>query len=331
MINPILSILVASILFSGCAQKPEERQIQKEENKISLQLEATVYPYETKFISGLNGKVDKIYKNVGDYVNSGDLIYTIDTELIKKQIKQVKNEILILEKERRYNNSGNNGFNPTVVHLARINLEKVAKLYAQGLTSEQRYNEAKNTYAIALFDNENQRNNNNRQRYTIEQNLEDKRNELYLLNERLNNSEVKSKMNGFIDRLDIYEGYQVGEGERVGSVIDISKLKIKAGIASGLINYVKKDQLISVSFVSTSYIPSQTVPITRVVPLIDPEFGRIIIETEVDNINNMIQPKNKAIVKVPLSEEEQNKLKQAREVDKYLNNEGSLPIKSRNQ
>lgn len=331
MIKPILSILTASILLSSCAQKPEERQIQKEQNKLSLELEGTTYPYKSRFILALRGKVDNIYKKVGDYVYKDDPIFSIDKKLLEEEIKRLEYELYTLKKERNlYSSSTTGGSNPTVVHLARINLEKVAKLYSQGNTSEERYNEAKNTYANALFNDETQKNNSSRQRYLLDKDIEQKKAELNLYKEKLENSTVKAQINGFIESLDIYQGYETGEGQKIGNIIDISKFTVKAGLATGLLNYIKVGQLVNVSFITNTYNQPQTVPITRIIPLVDPEFGRIIVECEVNNINNTIQPLTKTIVKIPLSEENEVKLKTEQRVEKFIKDD-ALSIKSHNK
>ena len=228
MIKLISSILIITLGFLGCAQKPEERQIQKKDKELSIQLEGTSYPYKSQTITSIAGKVKEINNPVGNYVNAGDTIFSIDEKLIQSQISQLKNEISSSEKNlSRYKNNNGTGSNPTIIHLARMNLEKVAKLYAQGYTSEERFNDAKNNYANVLFANKNQQNNNSREYYTQEQNITEKKTRLMLLEARLKDTNVRSKINGFVLNLDLYEDQQIGDGAKVGTVVDISRIKIK--------------------------------------------------------------------------------------------------------
>lgn len=324
MIKLIFSTVAISLVFLGCAQKPEERQIQKKDKELNIQLEGTSYPYKSQTITSINGKVKKIVNGTGNYVKKGDVIFSIDEKIIQKQIDQLKYEIETSEKNiKRVRNSYSGGSNPTVIHLARMNLEKVARLYAQGYTSEERFNEAKNNYANALFNTKAQQNNNTKEYYTQEQDLAAKKTQLAVLQERLKDTTVKSKIDGFILDLNLYEDQQIGEGQKVGTIIDISRIKIKAGLATGLLPYVKEGEKVSISFLTTPPY-NITVPVGRVVPILDPEFGRIAVEFEVPNKDYIVQAGTKAIVTIPLPEKDQEKVRKV-----FIKNEKDTALEVR--
>lgn len=305
----IFSTLAISLVFLGCAQKPEERQIQKKDKELTIQLEGTSYPYKSQTITSINGKVKEIKNPTGSYVKKDDVIFSIDEKIIQKQIEQLQFEIENSEKNLRgYRNAYSGGTNPTIIHLARMNLEKVARLYAQGYTSEERFNEAKNNYANVLFNNKTQQNNNSREYYAQEQDLASKKTELAVLQERLKDTTVKSKIEGFILNLDLYEDQQIGEGQKVGTIVDISRIKIKAGLATGLLPYVKEGEKVTITFLTTPPY-NVSVPIGRVVPVLDPEFGRIAVEFEVANKDYIVQAGTKAIVSIPLQEQDQEQVR----------------------
>lgn len=326
MIKLITSTFLVSILFLGCAQKPEERQIQKKADKLSIELEGTSYPYKSQTITSINGKVAKLHKNVGDYVKKGDVIFSIDEKIIKKQIEQLELEIKNAERNlRSYRRAYNSNGNPTIIHLARLNLEKVAKLYAKGYVSEEKYNQAKNDYALALFNDNERKNNNTANYHEREREISEKKVELFKLQDQLNYTKVKANMEGYISRLNLYEGKVLAEGENIGDIVNISKIHVKAGLAPGLLPFVKKNKVVKVTFLTTPSIIVD-VPIKKVVPIMDPEFGRILVEFEVSNENNIIQSGTKALVSIELSDEDKEKVN-------YIFNNGeksNLSIKSEN-
>ncbi len=326
MTKIIFSTLILSLVFLGCAQKPEERQIQKKDKKLSIELEGTSYPYKSQTITSINGKVSEIKNNVGSFVNKNDVIFSIDEKVIQKQIAQLEKEIEVSEKNLyRYKNYGGGGTNPTIIHLARMNLEKVAKLYAQGYTSEEKFNEAKNEYANALYRKNESENSSRTVYYEKEQNISEKRVELFKLQDRLENTLVKAIISGYISKLDVYEGKILSEGENIGSIVDISRIKVKAGLAPGLLPFVKKNKVVTITFLTTPAVIME-VPVKKVIPVMDPEFGRIIVEFEVPNKDNLIQSGTKALVNIVLSDEDREKVNFI-----FNNNENNqLSIKAEN-
>lgn len=308
MTKLISTIALASIVFIGCAEKPEERQLLKKADNLTIELEGTSYAYKSQTLTSISGKVSEIKKNTGDYVNKGDIIFSIDQKNVRREIKQLKFEIKALEKNlKKYKQYNNNGANPTIIHLARINLEKVAKLYSQGYASEEKFDEAKNRYANVLFSNKREENSNSKEYYNIEQNIISKKTKLANLEDTIGDTTIKSNINGYISKLNLYEGKILSEGENIGTIVDISRIRVKSGLAPGLLPFVKKDKEVKITFLTTPAIIT-TVPVKKVIPIIDPEFGRILVEFEVPNEHNIIQPGTKSIASVLLSKEEKEKV-----------------------
>lgn len=329
MFKVIATTLSVSLLFLGCAQKPEERQIVEKDKALNIQLEATAFANQIRAITSIAGKVKTIDNQVGNYVKKGDPIFSIDKELIEKEIKIVKGQIESGERymnNSRYASSGNN---PTIIQLARMNLEKVSTLYAQGYVSEEKYREAKSNYANALYQ-ENQKNSgDNANYYNQRKDVEAKQLELYRLEEKLKDTTVEANMTGYIFNLDLYEGQNLGEGQKVGEIVDISSIRVRAGLATGLLPYVKEGRVATISFLTTPPINVQ-VPIEKVIPVMDPAFGRIAIDFTVKNNNNLIQPGTKAIVTIPVKEDEKEKVKEIFLYDEKKNSTGVIEVKSEN-
>jgi len=240
MTKLISTIALASIVFIGCAEKPEERQIIKKDKTLSIQLEATAYPHKTRAISSTSGKVFTIDNHIGNLVKKNDPIFSIDRSLIEKEISVLNKQISNAKRNMNQYRNNYGGSNPTAIQLTRMNLEKVASLYSKGYASEQQFNQAKLNYSNALYlQNENNRTSNTNS-YNQNRDISDKELELYRLKERLNNSTVKASMDGYIFKLDLFEGKILTDGQKIGEIVDISKVKVRAGLASGLLPFVKK-------------------------------------------------------------------------------------------
>ncbi len=100
--NLILPLTIISILFSGCGKKEE---VVQEENKTPVEVQqmsvssikkelvyaGQVKPNDTVNVtSKLSGLVESVKYDVGDYVNEGDILFTLDKKDIQDQIKQLE-------------------------------------------------------------------------------------------------------------------------------------------------------------------------------------------------------------------------------------------------
>jgi len=330
MIKLVSTIALASIVFIGCAQKPEERQIIKKDKALSIQLEATAYPHKVRSISSISGKVETIFNNTGDHVKKGDKIFSIDESLIKKEIEILEKQISdSKDSMNNYRNTNYIGQHPTVIQLARMNLEKVAALYSKGYTSEEKYNQAKMDYANALY-SQNEKNSGNKTNYNNQKkDISEKELQLYTLKERLKNTTVTSSLEGYIFQLEVFEGKLLTEGEKVGEIVDISKVKVRAGLATGLLPFVKEGREAKITFLTTPPF-EVTVPIKKIIPVMDAEFGRVTIDFEVANADYLIQPGTKAIVKLALKENEQEQVKDMFLFDEKKNKSNVIEVSGGN-
>tara|TARA_B100001063_G_scaffold198983_1_gene191685 strand:- start:2312 stop:3301 length:990 start_codon:yes stop_codon:yes gene_type:complete len=329
MTKLISTIALASIVFIGCAEKPEERQIIKKDKTLSIQLEATAYPHKTRAISSTSGKVFTIDNHIGNLVKKNDPIFSIDRSLIEKEISVLNKQISNAKRNMNQYRNNYGGSNPTAIQLTRMNLEKVASLYSKGYASEQQFNQAKLNYSNALYlQNENNRTSNTNS-YNQNRDISDKELELYRLKERLNNSTVKASMDGYIFKLDLFEGKILTDGQKIGEIVDISKVKVRAGLASGLLPFVKKGRTAKITFLTTPPF-ERTVPINKIIPVMDAEFGRVTIDFDVDNKDFLIQPGTKAIVHLALKENEQEKVKDMFLFDEKKNKSNLIEVSAKN-
>lgn len=99
----ILPLTIVSMLLSGCGKKAEEtieeinqtpvevQQMSVSSIKKELVYAGQVKPNDTVNVtSKLSGLVESVKYDVGDYVNEGDILFTLDKKDIQDQIKQLE-------------------------------------------------------------------------------------------------------------------------------------------------------------------------------------------------------------------------------------------------
>jgi len=91
-------------------------------------------------------------------------------------------------------------------------------------------------------------------------------------------------------------------------VINIDKVVVYGALASGLYQFVKEGQKVKVSFLTTPSIQRMGI-VDRIVPVVDPELGRMIVQIPLKNPDYALQPSTKALIEVTLSKSAQGKVR----------------------
>jgi len=133
--------------------------------------------------------------------------------------------------------------------------------------------------------------------------------ELKKLQYQLKMSEVRSDISGFVAEIKTQAGDYVAKGSKLGSLVNLDRVIVKAGIAPGLLPFVKKGKKVKINFITTPPYSVEEANITRVVMIVDPDFGRMTVEIEIPNKNYLLQEGTKALVTVFLDKKEQEFIK----------------------
>ncbi len=324
----ILPVVTMSIffLFVGCAKTQEQKELKATENNISIRIEGGVYPFEKQdVLSSVSGYVKDVYVKNGDRVKKGDKIYSLDEEMIKLDIKNQQIQLSSLEDVRKHLKSQKTySGNIPSINLAAQELKKIAYLKSKGYISDFEMNKYKKTYINALYSNKNNNDNYEKIR-NIDKLIALSKIELEKLKYKSDHANGYAMINGIVSNLSVSKGESIGIGKKVCSVVNISKVIVKAGFSTGLLPFVHKNQHISISFVTT---PPYRVDakIKKVNPVIDPAFGRMTIEAIVPNNNYILQEGTRALVTISLPKKGQEEVKKY-----FLNNKRDtiLEIKSK--
>lgn len=304
----IISIIFIALFVSGCAKSIEEKQLVKDDNNITIKLEAVVYPsINQDILSPFEGKISKIYKQNGSLVAKGDILYQfdikdylVDIQNLKDEIKIINLQLKMLEKNRDLKNS--------ITDNAKQYLEKITALHADGYATESELSNAMKDYYIQKNTNRDKLYNTQQSRNRLQIQLNEKKSALKKAKYNIANATVKSSYSGYLIGSKIKIGTQVAKNSSMGSIINIDNVTVKAGLAPGLYRFIKKGESVHIDFITT---PPYSVDanITRIIPVVDPEFGRMIVDIDLKNSSYILQDGMKAMVKIKLKKEYQEEVR----------------------
>ena len=320
-----LSIL---FFFGGCAKTQEQKELKRTENNISIRVEGAVFPINKQdVISAVAGYVKRIYVKNGDRVKKGDIIYSLDKEIIKLDMDNIKNQIATLEQIKNHiqNKRIITNENIPAVNVNAMQLRKIAYLRSKGYVSRFEEDKYKKNYINALYNNNRNNADNYEKLKNINKRIESNKIELKKLEYQLKYTDAYAAIDGFVSGLDISVRQSIGANRKVCSIVNLDKVLVKAGFSTGLLPFLHVGQKIKISFVTTP--PYNTIStITKINPIVNPKFERMTIGTIVPNHNYILQEGTRALINIPLSKEGQKQVKKY-----FLNNkrDTTLEIKSK--
>ncbi len=324
----LLPIFVSLFIFSGCAKTQEQKELKSTDNNVSIRIEGAVYPLEKQdIISAVSGYVKDVYVKNGDKVKDGDIIYSLDKELINLDIENKKMEISSLEqiKEHALKKTTVDGSVPAI-NLAAIELRKIAFLRSKGYLNKFEENTYKKNYINALFSNNQNNNTDNFEKIkNLNKQIMSSKIGLKKLEYKLKHADAYARIDGFIAGLHLSKRESIGTNRKVCSIVNLDKVLIKAGFSTGLLPFIYKGENVDISFVTTPPYSTSAI-ISQVNPIVNAAFGRMTIEAIVPNKSYLLQEGTRALVTIPLSKKGQDRVKKY-----FLNNnrDTTLEVKSK--
>ena len=321
-----LSIL---LFFTSCAKTQEQKELQRTDNSIRIRIEGVVFPQKKQdIISAVAGYIQDIYVKNGDRVKKGDIIYSLDKELIKLDIENKKMEISTIKQIRDHilhKTSTIDGSVPAI-NLAARELRKVAYLKSKGYVGEFEANQYEKNYINALYSNNNTNNADNFEKLkNLNKQLASSEIELKKLKYQLNHADAYASMDGFVAGLNLSKRESIGTNRKICSIVNLDKVIVKAGFATGLLPFLHKNQKIAISFVTTP--PYKTVAkISKINPIVDKKFDRMTLEAVIPNHNYILQEGTRVLITVPLSKKGQAEVKKY-----FLNNPNDTVLQIKSQ
>jgi len=154
--------------------------------------------------------------------------------------------------------------------LARDNFERAEKLYRENATTEQMYTSAKLQFNIA-----------------------EKTVEMYRT--RLTKGYIISPISGIVDAKYMNLGEMTSPGAPIVSIVDISRVKIEAGIPERYVTMLSKGRTVDITF---DVLPEEefTGKISYISPTLNPQSRTFDIEIVIDNKDRKLKPEMSANV-----------------------------------
>lgn len=325
-ISSFLIALFVIFFSTGCAKSKEQKELSIKKNSIVIRLEGAVYPIKKQIIiPSVTGYINKIYVQNGDKVKKGALIYTINKRPLYLDIKSLQAQIAALKKIRQYTLSShlNNG-NIYAVNIAARELKKIAQLKASGYANSFTQNQYKKNYINAMYSNRLARQSNYKNLKDLDTNIKTQEIALQKLQFQYKHADMYARINGFVAGLHISVGQQVSADSKLGAIVNIDKVIVKAGFAMGLLPFIHLHQKVHADFLTTPPY-STTAYISQINPIVNPKYQRMTIEMIVKNHNYQLQQGTRVLITIKLSKQGQAEARKY-----FLNNKRNkmLEIKS---
>lgn len=237
----------------------------------TLDLTGIIIPSNSvDIVAEVTGKAEKIYKQLGEYVNKNQTLALIDDVIPASQFEQAKAQVLSTESNLK---------------IAEANLKSDKILFENNDISEFEYDnsqsvfksaEAQHLAALAQLD-------------AAQKTFEDTR--------------IKTPISGYISRKNIDLGSMVSMGTVAFRVVDLSSVKLQVSVPQEVINRVKVGGKADV-FISALNGHSFPGKVKRISPQADEITGGFPVEIEVANNDNLIKAGMTASIKLLLTKEQ---------------------------
>lgn len=311
--SAVAALTASALLLSGCVKSAEEKQIKEVNNETVLRLEGFVRPIdEAKVLTTIQGEILHVLKRNGDHIRKGEVIAIYDKRPILIEMEKVRAKIRAKQRAIGYfTKSGGGPENQAVIDNAKLQLQKIAQLYHMGAASKIEFDNAEDRY-LTLLVNEEERVTTESQRYKIraedEGMLKEYYAELAQLEYDLQRTNIVAATSGFLSNFKLQVGQRVSANDEMGQIVNIESIVVYGALAAGLYRYVKVGEKVKITFMTMPQIQRMGI-IDRIVPVVDPDIGRMIVQIPLKNPDYAIQPSTKALIEVTLSKPDQARIR----------------------
>lgn len=232
----IIALILFSIISFGCGKKKTQTNTNDEINNKELpviidtaskrNLEEFVQVIGTlegktdiAFLSETAGKIVSLNKKLGDWVEKGETIGSIDNSDYENSLKQAEASLISAEAGKES---------------AEMQMSSSEQLFKNKSISAVEYAGAKSNYKNALA------------------NYEGAKARVDQAKKAFNNSRFIAPVAGQIVDLPIQIGQTISMGTKICGLVDTRQLMIKTGVGESVIRQIKRDQLVDISYDGTA-------------------------------------------------------------------------------
>lgn len=284
----LIAIFLAAFMFmaiiTGCSSEDiTDDNATAEEEYVPVEVETVTKDsiYNTTVFSGkvyadkdvmvfpkMPGKVTDVFVEVGERVNKGQLLFTLDKEDIQNQIDQAKAALdsAKVNYELTYEKIEN----------AKTTLERTKELYEQGAVSKAQYEQAQ----LAASD---------KSLEAAKTALDQAQLAYNQALDALNNTSIESPISGIVSSVNVEGGEMASNAQPAVTIVDMDKVYVQINVTENIINQLYKGQEVKVSIPAASqdaFIGS----ITNVSPVVDQRTQLYPVNIYIDNNDHIIKP-----------------------------------------
>lgn len=309
----VLIVILVGVagLISGCTSSTDLKEAQVEEKYIPVEIETAEIASlgnRTRFMGKVAaneelavipkamGIVTSINVELGDVVEEGSVLFTIEQGDISKSVEQAANAVELANKSVSQAENGlktasvNYELSKEKIENAMLNLERTKKLYEEGAISKSQLEQAelgasdKNLDVIkgqvtqAEISYQQALNQLRQAEISYEQAMSG-----------LNNTVVQAPMSGTIASLNVKEGQIIANGQVAATIVDTDKVYVQINVVENMINKLQVGQEAEVH-ISSAGDTKITSTISYIAPAVDPRNQLYPVKIYIDNLDNKIKP-----------------------------------------
>jgi len=305
-----LLVLSASILAAGCAKSPEEQELRKSGDKVSIVLEGIIEPsQEAKIVTQLTGRLKSVTVKEGSRVKRGQVLAAFYGEELRQNYRRA---LMDYEKAAHRNSVERVFTQPSKESLAnaRERMLNTYELYHRDQASLAEVKGAEEAYLSlqhAQQDWANAQRNESAQaalgRGEAAAEAQRARVDLEAASENYAKSSIRAPMDGYVTNLKAFGEQSVSQGDVLGSIMNIDQVNLKGSFSPGIYPYLKKGMKVDVScFTTPPYRVNGT--IQEIAPVVDSESKRMRLDIPIANGKYLLQPGDKCVINIEVSQKE---------------------------
>ncbi|MYH39743.1 MAG: efflux RND transporter periplasmic adaptor subunit [Candidatus Dadabacteria bacterium] len=281
MRTKVFLLFLSFFLFPGLSlsQPPDSpvvvSPVVEREVKKPLRLVGATFPARKSVISSeVEGVVEKMSAEEGEYVEKGGTLAEIKSDKIRLALEQLKNE----RKEAL-----------AKAELSEKNLARMGELYDKGIISDGDFDRAKT-----------QRESDQGGLLSLESRIE-------VAEYDLAASKIAAPFNGYVTQHHAEAGQWLGLGDKVVSFVDIDTIEVKAGIPERYIDDISEGMEVEVILPSHNRL-TVSGKISSIVPDADPRAVAFPLRVVLENPDHAIKSSASAVIMVRVGKSEKIKL-----------------------
>jgi RND family efflux transporter MFP subunit len=301
--------LTLTIALAGCSSGPVEEQKGNEYTPVEIataqmgSLESSVTlngrlvaNEEVSILPKASGTVTSVSVSLGDLVEEGDILFTIEQSDYARNVDQALNSVQLAQKNVDQAANGvksakiNYELNKDKIENAMLNLERTRILYEEGAVSKSQLEQAELSASQLNLDALQGQVKQAEIAYqqSVSQ-LGQSRVGYDQAKSGLENTIVKSPIKGTVSALNVVQGQIAASSQIAATIVELDRVYLQVNVVENIVTKLEKGQraLVRVAALSDEFVASE---IDYVSPTADPRSQLYAVRVYIENLDKSIKP-----------------------------------------